>query len=106
MALKLQSRAEVALGFLSPAERRKADRALEVLDTRSRSQLAGDPRVRRLTGSAAGLYSFRAEGSLRIVFLWRGNECFVEDIVRRNVLDRLGVKGEPCEGTATTLARF
>jgi hypothetical protein len=93
MTVSMAGRAEIALRTLRPTEQGKVLRAVSLLGTYDAGQLVSSDNVRRLTGSAEGLYAFRASPQLRVLFSRRGDGYIVEDIVRPDRVKHLQADG-------------
>jgi hypothetical protein len=89
MKIALHRRTEVALRSLPLADQKAVVKSLEYLQHSSLSSLIHSGKVAKLSGSAAGLYYYRATHRLRILFLIHKDEYVVEDIVDHDHFERL-----------------
>ena len=93
MRILLTRRAEIALRSLSPIDKKQIVHSLQNLQLQSLRNLICYGKVRKLTGSATGLYSYRATERLRLLLLIHTNECIVEYIVDHDHFERLFSRG-------------
>lgn len=90
MDVYIEKRAEVALRTLSSSDQRKVEKTLQHLSSIVPKQLTLSNDIRALrVASGQMVYIARVGRALRMVFSIKGNDCFVQDIVHRDRIERI-----------------
>ena len=97
MRIILQRRAEIALRSLDKAEQNKITRSLSELSFTDQERLRSNQKIKKLASGVSGkiLFIYKGSKKLKLILLFEGDTCIVEDIIEHDRLNRLmGKRGQ------------